>query len=89
MSPPLPLLLMVWTRKVLARGMSLFLTWEVVLLMYPFLQLKMEFLKSNPLPEILTWVVKISIIVWSTISFKNSNVNTRRTLPQTNVLYVV
>merc|ERR1711917_7332 len=53
--------------------------WVVEPLMFLFFLLKTEYLKLNLLLVTLIWVVKILIIVWSIILFKNSSERIKKT----------
>jgi len=76
MNPLLPLLLMDLIKKDKVNKMFLSSILEVVLLMFPFLPLKTEFLKSKLLLEIHILEEKILIINWLNsvplISLKNT-----------------
>uniref|UniRef100_A0A0S1MK91 Glucose-regulated protein n=1 Tax=Phakopsora pachyrhizi TaxID=170000 RepID=A0A0S1MK91_PHAPC len=67
-----------------ASDKSLFMTWEVVLLMFPSSQLMKVCLRCLQLPVIPTWAVKISTTEsWSTSLSSGSENMTGRTLPRT------
>ena len=61
-----------WTRKIKVSAMSSFSTWVVVLSMSLFSALRMEFSKSRPPMDTLTWVERTSTMFSLTIASPNS-----------------